>query len=391
MQYVGIGEVIDNLQHQYLFWEEQDTSGWHIMFSHCKQTDAWETPNLFSPSPFIQQELVCTQTGVESYPQQLSFAVGWDENDSLIIVNLTPDSTLYRVRIPTYAHSDSIHPAISDGMIVWETHDSLSMLRYADLDETGSILSTDTIPNSQNASHSIFIRGIWQSEQYLCWMRTINGIGNIVTSGYDKYFFTSWSDLSIITEDNSGINIPIFAYTFPIITKSTKSNNFYFHYLVYTRIVNDSNAFVRLNDWGKKEFWTKNSITDVDAKPDEYVPSVWIEQTMSEFILRYHLGRGYPDVVEKNPSIPTLFSLEQNYPNPFNPSTIISYYIPSNYHVKLSILDILGRELKILVDEIRSIGFHEVKWDASAFPSGIYFYRLTSNGYSITKKMILIR
>ena len=97
------------------------------------------------------------------------------------------------------------------------------------------------------------------------------------------------------------------------------------------------------------------------------------------------------DAVENNPPVPAAFSLEQNYPNPFNPSTVIRYYLSSSGRVKLSIFDILGRKLTILVNEKQSTGYHEIRWDAHAVPSDIYFYRLTNDRDSITKKMILVR
>lgn len=220
----------------------------------------------------------------------------------------------------------------------------------------------------------------------------INGIGNIVglSTFYDEVP-PWWSSLSNITEDSIGINIPIFANTFPIVTKSAKLHNFFFNYLVFIHSVNDSNAFIRINDWGRKEFWTKNHIADIDVKLYQYAYSAWIEQTATDFALRYHIGYALPNIVEYNITMANLFSLEQNYPNPFNPSTIIRYCLQSSGYVKLSIFDILGRELKILVKETQSIGFHEVRLDASEFPSGLYFYRLTNDMESITKKMIFIR
>jgi uncharacterized delta-60 repeat protein len=98
-------------------------------------------------------------------------------------------------------------------------------------------------------------------------------------------------------------------------------------------------------------------------------------------------------------SIPDFFALEQNYPNPFNPSTTIRYALSNNANVKLVIYDLLGREIATLVDEEQSAGRKEVEWDASAFSSGIYFYKLTAqqkNGgkagnYVGVKKLMLLK
>ena len=90
-------------------------------------------------------------------------------------------------------------------------------------------------------------------------------------------------------------------------------------------------------------------------------------------------------------STPHTFALEQNYPNPFNPSTNISYSISKNAPVRLSVLDILGREVAVLVNEVQTSGQHNVVFDASRLSSGIYFSRLTSAGMTVTKKMVLLK
>lgn len=92
------------------------------------------------------------------------------------------------------------------------------------------------------------------------------------------------------------------------------------------------------------------------------------------------------------------FSLSQNYPNPFNPITTILFTIPNllqngnaQLETKLIIYDVLGREVKILINEVKSPGTYEVKFDASQFASGVYLYRLTNGSFSQTKKMMLIK
>jgi glucuronoarabinoxylan endo-1,4-beta-xylanase len=88
---------------------------------------------------------------------------------------------------------------------------------------------------------------------------------------------------------------------------------------------------------------------------------------------------------------PEIFSLEQNYPNPFNPTTTIWYALPTAGHATLKVYDLLGREVKTLVDEVRSAGAHSVRFDAGEFAAGVYLYRLTAGGNSRTRKLILLR
>ena len=89
--------------------------------------------------------------------------------------------------------------------------------------------------------------------------------------------------------------------------------------------------------------------------------------------------------------LPTVFALEQNYPNPFNPSTMISYSIPQNSFVTLKVYDIIGNEITTLVNETRSAGKYEVRFDASELSNGVYFYTVNTDNFTSTKKMLLMK
>lgn len=95
--------------------------------------------------------------------------------------------------------------------------------------------------------------------------------------------------------------------------------------------------------------------------------------------------------------IPVNFNLYQNYPNPFNPDTKIKFEVPNSPfeggkgNVKLIIYDIRGKEIAALVNRQLQPGTYEIDWNASDYPSGVYFYKLTASAYSQTKKMVLIK
>jgi glucose/arabinose dehydrogenase len=102
--------------------------------------------------------------------------------------------------------------------------------------------------------------------------------------------------------------------------------------------------------------------------------------------------RGTVIGINGNPGIiPEGYSLEQNYPNPFNPATVIKYSIPSNSFVNIKIFDVSGREVSALVNETKNAGNYSVEWNASGFPSGVYFLRMSVNDISLEKKMVLIK
>ena len=88
---------------------------------------------------------------------------------------------------------------------------------------------------------------------------------------------------------------------------------------------------------------------------------------------------------------PLTFKLDQNYPNPFNPTTTIKYSIPETGHVRLSIYNMIGEEVRVLVNGQVEAGFYEKTFDASNLPSGAYVYKLETPGYVQVKKMLLLK
>ncbi|MFA7290155.1 MAG: GDSL-type esterase/lipase family protein [Melioribacteraceae bacterium] len=94
---------------------------------------------------------------------------------------------------------------------------------------------------------------------------------------------------------------------------------------------------------------------------------------------------------KKSEEIPNEYGLMQNYPNPFNPVTVINYSIPSQSKVHLAIFDQLGRELKTLVNKEQASGNYQVQFNASNLASGVYYYRLSADNFSVSKKMIVLK
>jgi hypothetical protein len=98
-----------------------------------------------------------------------------------------------------------------------------------------------------------------------------------------------------------------------------------------------------------------------------------------------------PATIPEDRTVPRDFSLEQNYPNPFNPTTGIRFQVPSISDVKISVFDLLGREVAVLVNERKGPGSYEVKFDGSGVASGVYFYRLQAGNFVQSKKLLLLK
>jgi spore germination protein YaaH len=95
--------------------------------------------------------------------------------------------------------------------------------------------------------------------------------------------------------------------------------------------------------------------------------------------------------ISRMKSLPSSFKLEQNYPNPFNNSTVIEYHLPENSHVKITLYDVLGRVVKVLLDERKNPGWHRLYFSADGLPSGVYFYKLQADNFTDVKKMVIVR
>ncbi|MFA7421494.1 MAG: FlgD immunoglobulin-like domain containing protein [Melioribacteraceae bacterium] len=114
------------------------------------------------------------------------------------------------------------------------------------------------------------------------------------------------------------------------------------------------------------------------------------------YLIRAYVSNGITDVSEPIEIIPSSFTLSQNYPNPFNPSTVISYQLPKQSRVQIKIYDAIGNEIRSLIDEEKSAGKYNILWDSrnnygTRVSSGVYFYKITADGFAQTKKMILMK
>ena len=164
---------------------------------------------------------------------------------------------------------------------------------------------------------------------------------------------------------------------------SMRNNNDIFVPLGYAQ------AFAKSSDggrnWNSTSTPDSSSIYDVTFKDDR---NGWCCGTNGK-VYKYNVVVG---VNTLSSIVPEGFQLYQNYPNPFNPVTKIKFQVPAGSHlIKLSIYDMLGKNVRTLIDNKLSAGIYEAEFNASELSSGIYYYTLNSDAFTETKKMILIK
>ena len=111
---------------------------------------------------------------------------------------------------------------------------------------------------------------------------------------------------------------------------------------------------------------------------------------LMENIITY-LSMNVVSVEEKHIDVPRGYALNQNYPNPFNPTTTVRYEIPKLSFVTIKVYDVLGNEIATLVNEEKAVDYYQLEFNATALPSGVYFYQLNAGEYINTKKMLLLK
>ncbi|HEX9652463.1 MAG TPA: T9SS type A sorting domain-containing protein [bacterium] len=130
------------------------------------------------------------------------------------------------------------------------------------------------------------------------------------------------------------------------------------------------------------------SVIDVDVESTE---PVLYTQTYYGWAVEKWVFDGVVSVEQIAETIPEVFSLKQNYPNPFNPNTTIEFELQKAEHVTLSVYNVLGRRVATLVNQRLSPGTYKATFDASGFPSGVFFYSLEAGNFKSVKKMVMTK
>jgi hypothetical protein len=145
----------------------------------------------------------------------------------------------------------------------------------------------------------------------------------------------------------------------------------------YVQLLIDSSSFENGVNYTACNVYSPDEVYSGGDNPHNYKRKVFYKNDIN--------------IHNKLTNIPKVYSLSQNYPNPFNPTTTIKYGIPQDGLVTIKIYDLLGRELIKLVNENLKAGYYSATFNGQNFASGIYFYRIQSNNFVQTKKMVLIK
>lgn len=158
----------------------------------------------------------------------------------------------------------------------------------------------------------------------------------------------------------------------------------------YYWIVYNFNGSLASGPWNPPfTIWNQTGSGNARQKTTVWGPALDGALTQSACFKLY--GSVFTGVSNNNNEIPTSYKLEQNYPNPFNPSTTINFSLPKTTNVKIVVYDAYGREVETLVNDSKTAGNYKVVFNASKVSSGIYFYKIITDNFVNTKKMILIK
>lgn len=206
----------------------------------------------------------------------------------------------------------------------------------------------------------------------------------------NKIFATEWSGDSVYRSTNGGLSF-----------QNIRGNGFSGW---ASDICHEDPNFVYIGNYGPASAFTLdntvNWITGVTGMNNSgagvMVPERgWIISQQTSNLYKMNITYTTPtvllNIVEVLPGVPESFELSQNFPNPFNPETNIKFNIPVSGNVSLKVFDISGKEVSTLINEVKPAGYYEVTFNGSNLSSGVYFYRLESNSFNVTRKMLLVK
>jgi len=218
-------------------------------------------------------------------------------------------------------------------------------------------------------------------------------------SGGTRYVFKNWSDNGDTTHNvtiSSSYTLTVNYKPRYLLVLSSEygttigGGEFYdsavaFNFGVYPRIVNSSGQYYRFRGWDGAG---NGSYTSPDSTGLDTIRTIAISNPIVEIARWTPYTIGIHNI---STEVPDKYQLYQNYPNPFNPATAINFDVIKSGIVKIKIYDILGKEIKVLLNNFVNPGKYKATFDGENFASGVYYYSININDFTSTKKMFLIK
>lgn len=211
------------------------------------------------------------------------------------------------------------------------------------------------------------------------WNQTSLNSGSVYSLAVNGNYVFAGTDAGVYISANNGTtwNLSILKNSGPVYSLAVNGNNIF----AGTSVSNNNGA-----NWTQRNEGLENYLVYALCILNNYIFA-----GANACVFRRPLSELITGVQPISSEIPVGFSLSQNYPNPFNPTTKIRFAFPKSSFAKLVIYDALGREMETVVNEQLDAGTYEADWNASNYPSGVYYYKLIAGNYIETRKMILVK
>ncbi|MBK8552848.1 MAG: T9SS type A sorting domain-containing protein [Ignavibacteria bacterium] len=377
-------------------WETNRNGRWDVYASYYNINTGWQNPFPVDTSSYNKSHPRSVNIG------NSNFALVYERDNDIIfkILNAQTQTISYDSNLTITDSLNCLNPFISKRNSIYVSYEKVKPDNEKQIDFRRS----PALPN-------------WTAPD------TIAFLGNNINSG----FVGSFNDpINIFSSDRLG-NYNIYGTSFnsfesqkPVVINESSENTNYESYL--SPIVTDGGFYNHANAYIKKTDSVKIIFSDYALPRDSSVVSdssahvsltmnrglksgqfdavVWVVFNKDSLTFTNLCARSVliiiSDIKQISSEVPSSFMLYQNFPNPFNPMTKIKFDIPqtkgnTGENIRLIIYDQLGKEIERLVDNNLNYGSYEVSWYAGKYSSGMYFYKLISDDFSFTKKMLLLK
>lgn len=383
-------------------WQERSDSVWNIYYSTC----VGDSSNWSAPAPLTQDSVDNENPEVRGLTDT-SIVIIW-RRDSTIYYSVAGESGISRQKRLVDSNTDSTQFdfdfVVSDQNLVWTNKDT-SGKTYCTI---GDVQMTDSLTVS--ASDTIALNGDIEDPQFM-----VSYYPSLTFDLKDSGRFQAWMasyggyraawQADLAAGDSISDNLNLVSYLPPFVginqrgfQKNTQSALLGFA-VWESRTGSDTSLVFGLGATSVDTIGTPGSNQNPSISRSicgfSGSQAIGLAVFQSDRTGRSHIySRSFfftIGAVDPHPDPVSRFTLNQNYPNPFNPTTTISYRLSAVSHVAITVYDVLGRNVKTLVDARQTPGEHLVTFDSRGLASGVYFYRLSAGSYVTVKKMLLLK